>query len=143
MPVPDFQTLMLPLLKIFSDQKEHSIPETTESLAQTFSLNDEELNEVLPSGKQTRFQNRIGWARTYLTKAKLIETSRRAHYRITERGLQILQQNPNRIDMKFLEQFPEYLEFREKDNIVIRPTKEIELEKQEKTPEEILEDAYD
>lgn len=144
MPVPDFQTIMLPLLKTFSDRNEHSIPETIENLAQTFNLTDEEINEVLPSGKQTRFHNRVGWARTYLTKAGLIQTSRRAHYQITERGLQILQQNPNRVNMKFLEQFPEYLEFREKENIVVKPIiKNIELEKQEKTPEETLEDAYD
>lgn len=142
MPVPDFQTIMLPLLKIFSDRKEHSIPETIESLKHTFKLTDEELNEVLPSGKETRFHNRIGWARTYLAKAKLIETSRRAHYQITERGMQIIQQSPNRIDMKFLERFPEYLTFKEKDHIT-KPAKGVELEKQEKTPEEILEDAYD
>jgi len=94
MPVPDFQTIMLPLLKIFSDRQEHSIPDTTENLTHIFNLTDEELNEVLPSGKQTRFQNRIGWARTYLAKTKLIEATRRAHYQITERGLQILHASP-------------------------------------------------
>lgn len=142
MPVPDFQTIMLPLLKIFSDQKEYSIPEMIESLTHAFDLTDEEINEVLPSGKETRFHNRIGWARTYLAKAKLVETSRRAHYQITERGVKILQQNPARIDMKFLEQFPEYLEFKDREPTT-KPVKGVEVEKQEKTPEEILEDAYD
>ncbi|MEM3147219.1 MAG: winged helix-turn-helix domain-containing protein, partial [Archaeoglobaceae archaeon] len=142
MPIPDFQTIMLPLLQCFDDGQEHSTQELIETLAKEFSLLEEELNALLPSGKQTIFYNRVGWARTYLTKAGLLEMSRRSYYRITERGRQVLKSNPSRIDMKFLEQFPEYVEFRERES-GRRRSKETTDEEGEKTPEEILEDAYE
>jgi restriction system protein len=115
MPVPDFQTIMLPLLRHYGDGKEHSVHEALNELAKTFSLSEQEINEMLPSGKQTAFYNRVGWARTYLTKSGLLEMSRRSYYKITPRGKEVLKSNPDRIDMKYLEQFPEYIEFREKE----------------------------
>lgn len=142
MTVPDFQTIMLPLLQCFSDGHEHSTQELLDNLANKFSLTEEELNALLPSGKQTLFYNRVGWARTYLTKAGLLEMSRRSYYRITERGRQVLARNPSRIDMRFLEQFPEYIEFRERGSERRKP-RETTTEVGEKTPEEILEDAYE
>ncbi len=142
MPVPDFQTIMLPLLRCVSDGQEHSIQELLDSLGEEFSLTQEDLDALLPSGKQTIFYNRVGWARTYLTKAGLLEMSRRSYYRITERGRQVLSRNPSRIDMKFLEQFPEYLEFRERESGRRKPNETV-TEDGEKTPEEILEDAYE
>ncbi|MCX7853973.1 MAG: restriction endonuclease, partial [Caldilineales bacterium] len=142
MPIPDFQTIMLPLLHCFRDGQEHSIQELLDKLAEKFSLTEEEKNALLPSGKQTVFYNRVGWARTYLTKAGLLEMSRRSYYRITERGRQVLERNLSRIDMKFLEQFPEYIEFRERES-GRRKSKEIIAEVGEKTPEEVLEDAYE
>ncbi|MCS7179657.1 MAG: restriction endonuclease, partial [Anaerolineae bacterium] len=114
MAIPDFQTIMLPLLHCFRDGQEHSTQELLDNLAEKFSLTEEELKALLPSGKQTIFYNRVGWARTYLTKAGLLEMSRRSYYRITDRGIQVLGRNPSRIDVKFLEQFPEYIEFRER-----------------------------
>lgn len=141
MPIPDFQTIMLPILRCTSDGNEHSIQELINDLAKQFSLTEDELDALLPSGKQTVFYNRVGWARTYLAKAGLIEMSRRSHYRITERGKQVLASNPPRIDMKFLKQFPEYLEFREREGVGQRQ-KESAPGKEEKTPEEILENAY-
>jgi restriction system protein len=142
MPVPDFQTIMLPLLRCFSDGQEHSTQELLNKLAEEFSLTKEELNALLPSGKQTIFYNRVGWARTYLTKAMLLEMSRRSYYKITDRGRQILATNPSRIDIKFLEQFPEYVEFREREGIR-RKSKQATSDEGEKTPEETLEDAYE
>ena len=142
MPVPDFQTIMLPLLHCFSDGQEHSIQDLMNILAERFSLSEDELKTLLPSGKQTIFYNRVGWARTYLTKAGLLEMSRRSYYRITERGKQVLARNPSRIDMRFLKQFPEYVEFREREGVRRRP-KESRTDEEEKTPEEILEDAYE
>jgi len=142
MPVPDFQTIMLPLLHCFSDGQEHSIQDLMSALAEKFSLSEDELNALLPSGKQTIFYNRVGWARTYLTKAGLLEMSRRSYYRITERGKQVLARNPLRIDIRFLEQFPEYVEFREREG-VRRKSKETGVDEEEKTPEETLEDAYE
>jgi restriction system protein len=142
MPVPDFQTIMLPLLKCFSDGQEHSVQDLMSTLAEQFALSEDELNTLLPSGKQTVFYNRVGWARTYLTKAGLLEMSRRSYYRITQRGKQVLESNPSRIDRRFLEQFSEYVEFRERSGERQRP-KELGNHEEEKTPEEILEDAYE
>ncbi|HEY9076174.1 MAG TPA: restriction endonuclease [Anaerolineaceae bacterium] len=143
MTIPDFQTIMLPLLRCFDDGREHSTQELIDILAEQFSLTAEELNALLPSGKQTVFYNRVGWARTYLTKAGLLEMARRSYYTITERGRQVLGRNPSRIDVKFLEQFPEYVEFRERESGRRKSPKETISEVGEKTPEEILEDAYE
>jgi restriction system protein len=148
MPVPDFQSMMLPLLQQFGDGKEHSLHEILDQLARVFSLTEQEINELLPSGKQTTFYNRVGWARTYFTKSGLLEMTRRAHYRITARGKEVLKSNPTRIDMKYLEQFPEYIEFKEKEGTRKRGQEEVNDDGDEtrhtigKTPEEILEYAY-
>jgi restriction system protein len=141
MSIPDFQTLMLPVLRYASSVDEHSLREATEFLADEFSLTTEEREELLTSGRQPVFYNRVGWARTYLKKSGLLETSRRGYLKLTDRGKEILESNPSRIDMSFLRQFPEYIEFRERR----RETKEI-IQKIEEasdlTPEEALEDAY-
>jgi restriction system protein len=140
MAVPDFQTIMSPLLKVAEDGQEHSGHDFLDKLAIHFKLNDEDLNELLPSGKQTRFYNRVGWARTYLIKSKLLEMPRRSYYRITQMGKDVLKGNPSRIDMNYLKRFPEYLEFKEKENE--REEKKQSDEIEESTPEEILENAY-
>lgn len=77
MPIPDYQTMMLPLLKYASDGQEHSIRKAIEALAATFNLSEEERNELLPTGQQPVFDNRVGWTRTYLKKAGLLEDPRR------------------------------------------------------------------
>ncbi len=141
MAVPDFQSIMLPLLKLASNGQEHSGQELLEKLAKHFDLNDEDINELLPSGKQTRFYNRVGWARTYLIKSKLLEMPRRSFYKITERGQDVLKGNPIRIDMNYLKRFPEYIVFKEKQN-ERDDKKKIEETTEESTPEEILEGAY-
>jgi restriction system protein len=138
MAIPDFQTIMLPLLKVAEDGKEHSIHDFINNLAQIFELSEQELNELIPSGKQTIFYNRVGWARTYLSKSGLLEMTHRPNYRITERGKDVLKQNIARIDMKFLKQFPEYIQFKD----VRKPKLQRQEEKDDKTPEEVLEDAY-
>jgi len=102
MPIPDFQTIMLPLLQIFADEREHSTHEYIDKLAEHFSLTDQEINEMIPSGTQTTFYNRIGWAKTYLSKSGLLEMPRRSYHKITERGKKVLKSNPARIDMIFL-----------------------------------------
>lgn len=141
MAVPDFQSIMLPLLKLASNGQELSGQELLEKLAKHFDLNDEDINELLPSGKQTRFYNRVGWARTYLIKSKLLEMPRRSFYKITERGQDVLKGNPIRIDMNYLKRFPEYIVFKEKQN-ERDDKKKIEGTTEESTPEEILEGAY-
>ncbi len=140
MAIPDYQTIMLPLLKYLGDNEEHSLRETIEYLADKFQLSNEERKELLPSGQQATFDNRVGWARTYMKKAILLEPTRRGYFRITERGQDVLSQNPQKINVKFLEQFQEFMEFRQ-----------VRKEKPEKpkvepasveTPEEALEGAY-
>lgn len=144
MTLPDFQSIMLPMLQIAGDEKEHSIHELLARLAERFSLTEQELNEMLPSGKQTTFYNRVGWARTYLSKSGLLEMTRRSYYRITERGKQVLASQPVRVDMKYLEQFPEYVEFREKESGRRKSQESVDATPpiETKTPEEVLEDAY-
>jgi restriction system protein len=141
MPIPDFQSLMLPVLQSMSDGDEHSLKEIVERLADDLKLSQEQRNELLPSGQQPVFYNRVGWANTYLKKSGLVETTRRSHFRITERGKEVLRENPPYINMKFLERFPEYIEFREKTGKtqIIQPPSVIG---EERTPEEVLEDAY-
>ena len=87
MTIPDYQTIMLPFLKFVADGKEHSLREIITGLTDLFKLNADERRELLPSGKQPLFDNRVGWASTYLKKAGLVETPKRAQYRITDRGL--------------------------------------------------------
>ena len=113
MAIPDYQTCMLPFLRFLSDGKEHTLREAEDALAEHFALSSAERAELLPSGQQGIFKNRIGWARTYLKKAGLIAAPKRAVFRITERGRKTLADKPVRIDVKFLEQFPEFIEFRE------------------------------
>lgn len=112
MPVPDFQTVMLPLLRLAEDGQEHSMSESIETLATQLHLTEEELRERLPSGRQARFNNRVGWAGTYLRKALLLENCGRGRFRITERGRQVLQSPPSRIDLAWLQRFPEIRSFR-------------------------------
>ncbi|GAC1578354.1 MAG: hypothetical protein PVS3B3_27640 [Ktedonobacteraceae bacterium] len=90
MPVPDFQSLMLPLMKIASDEKEHSTSEVIEILAQQFGLGEDDRDELLPSGKQRKFDNRVNWTKTYLQKALLLSSTGRSKFRITERGITVL-----------------------------------------------------
>ena len=141
MAIPDYQTIMLPLLQFMGDCKEHSIHEMLSHLETVFNLTNEELNELLPSGGQTVFYNRVGWARTYLSKSGLLDTVRRTYYRISDRGKRVLNQDPKRIDIEFLRQYPEFVEFRNR-----RLTHSIQTAKDSPTvtttPEEVLEDAY-
>lgn len=141
MPIPDYQTIMLPLLKFASDGQEHSRRDTLDALAETFGLTSEERSQLLSSRQQTVFDNRVGWARTYLKQAGLLETTRRGYYRITERGRRVLSQNPPKIDVAFLQQFPEFVEFKRRTR-----TRFDEIEDEEadgtRTPEEVIEAAY-
>ena len=114
MPIPDFQTIMLPLLKFSGDKKEHSLREAIEFLADEFKLTDTERKELLPSGQQSTFNNRVGWARTYMLKAGLLESIKRGYFNITESGLKVLNEKPEKINIKFLDKFPEFVEFRKK-----------------------------
>jgi restriction system protein len=141
MPIPDYQSIMLPLLKYAGDGEEHSLRETIEALADEFELTREERNQLLPSGQQAIFDNRVGWARTYLKKAGLLESTRRGYYCITERGKDVLGQNPPKINAAYLKQFPTFVEFQRPKQ---RETKETDGQEVDdtQTPEEEIERAY-
>ena len=90
MAIPDFQSLMLPLLKVVADGREYRLRDAVELLAEEFHITDEERQQLLPSGRYPTFDNRIAWAKTYLKKAGLIDQPRRAFFQITERGREVL-----------------------------------------------------
>jgi len=140
MAIPDYQSLMLPLLKLVSDEKEHSLREATEALALEFNLTEADLAEMLPSARKTRFYDRVGWAATYLRKAGLLNSLRRGRFQITERGLAVLKNPPTRINVKFLEQFDEFVEFQARHEKDDGESSVPEVEPQ--TPEEAIEAAY-
>jgi restriction system protein len=137
MPIPDFQTIMLPLLEYLNDGKEHTLREAIDSLAARFKLTDADRRELLPSGLQRMFDNRVGWSRTYMKKAGLIDSKTRGHIQITDRGQEALKGNPSRIDIGFLDQYEGFKQFRTGGP---RPPKRPPEEPH--TPEEVLEDAY-
>jgi restriction system protein len=141
MPIPDYQSIMLPLLKLISDKKEYSFRFIVDKLAEQMNVSDEERKELLPSGQQEIFSNRVGWARTYLKKAGLLESPKRAAIQITERGLEVLSKNPSEINVKYLKQFPEFIEFQalRKENDKEPDTLDTNVDQ---TPEESLENAY-
>jgi restriction system protein len=112
MAVPDYQSLMLPLLQ-FAARKETEIStsEAVEVLAKELGLTEDDLREMLPSGVQPTLVNRVGWAATYMKKAGLLETTRRGFYQITDRGRDLLEKQPKTINVELLRQYPEFLEF--------------------------------
>ena len=144
MPIPDFQSIMLPLLKILADGKVYKYREIFEALVREFQVTEAERKEMLPSGQQEIFANRVGWAKTYLKKAGLIDSPQRATFVISEKGKEILSQNPARIDAKFLRQFPEFQEFNRvnKQNETITVESNLLASDQEQNPEELLANSY-
>lgn len=140
MAIPDFQTLMLPLLQFCGDGKTHTNSEAIAHLADFFSLTEEERKENLPSRRQTILYNRTTWALFDLRKAGLLESEKRGAFLITNRGVDVLRQKPERIDLKFLKQFPEFKRTAQSENEQ-NETPVSDLNPQ--TPEEQLEDAYE
>lgn len=142
MAIPDYQTCMLPFLRHLADGQEHSLRDAEEALAAHFRLSAAERAELLPSGQQGVFKNRIGWARTYLKKAALLASPKRAVFQITERGLKTLSTEPVKLDVKYLEQFPEFVEFREVSKPGNGGNTLVEAAPATNTPEEAIELAH-
>lgn len=141
MTIPDYQTIMLPMLNFYGDDNEHHIQDAIKHISDLFKLTKEEREKRLPSGKQQVIDNRVGWARTYLKKAGLLKTTRRGYAKITDRGHQVLLENPDKIDNSFLKRFQEFREFRN------RKSQTDDFDKEEdhlldNTPEELLEIGY-
>jgi len=140
MAVPDFQSFFKPLLDIASDGKEHTINEARSIISNKMNLSDDDLKELLPSGTQTKFDNRVAWAKSYFVQAKVLETPRRGYFKITDRGIDLFEQNHEKINIKILNQYPEFVEFH-----ASRPGKSTKIvipENQDETPEETLQNAY-
>jgi len=141
MAVPDYQKVMLPILEVASDEREHSFREVVDLLANKYGLTEEERTELLPSGTQAVFDNRIGWAKTYLKKAGLLEYPKRGNIKITERGKRVLAEKVDKLDIKYLRQFAEFNEFQNQN------TRSDTIEVQDDayingTPEEIIDSEF-
>src|SRR5258708_749173 len=109
--IPDYQTLMLPLIIYVKDEQEHSVQECIDYLAKCFNLSEEELNEWLPSKKQKTFYNRVYWAKAHLKMAGLLDNTKRGFFKITLRGKDVIKENPSFINVKYLtSKFPDYSE---------------------------------
>jgi restriction system protein len=140
MAIPDFQAIMFPLMRHCQDRQQHTISDAVDALAGQFKLTEKEQRELLPSGLQELFRNRVAWAQWHLKTAGLLANPRRGVYQITDRGLEVLAKPPAAISMRFLKQFPEYTAFRATRRT--RPNEQLEAETNTATPEESLESAY-
>jgi restriction system protein len=141
MAIPDFQTIMLPVLRLTADGDDHTLAATRDQLAQEYGLTDDERAQLLPSGRQATFSNRVAWSTSYLRAAMLLEATGRGRFKITERGRSVLAQKPQRIDIPFLMQFAEFRAFREGPDKPaggqVSPVAAVE-----QTPEETFEASY-
>jgi restriction system protein len=151
MAIPDYQTTMLPLLRLAADGAEHRFRDSVEQLAAEFNLTDDERGEMLPSGTAPLFDNRVGWARTYLKQAGLLQSPKRGVLRITDRGRAILARNPTKIGVEDLDQFDEFRAFRTRRRDTQQeavpgqqhlPIEQPEPTGQEQTPEDLFASAY-
>lgn len=141
MPViPDYQTIMLPLRRYLSDGQERSISDAIEAIATEFKLTPDERQQLLPSGTSNVIGSRVGWARTYLKKAGLLESPRRGYVCLADRGAKVIASNPTKIDVKFLEQFSEFMEFRALRHTDAPAATVLD---EAATPEEALDEAYE
>ena len=142
--IPDYQSIMLPLLKVTNDNELHKFRDVVEFLSDHFELKESERNELLPSGSQAIFDNRVGWAKFYLTKAGLLKTEKRGVYQITEQGQTFLKSKPTELKSKDLEKFQQYVDF--KNSIIkkspIHSNQVHDSIEEKETPEEALEYAY-
>ena len=139
MSIPDFQSLMLPFLQHLEDGADHSNAEISEHLAKYFKLTEADLKELLPSGRQSYFSNRVQWARTYLNKAGLIDYPQKGLSKITPRGREVLAEKLDKISVKYLQKYPEMLDFYTSKKDL---SKKAEPVIEEMNPEEALEISY-
>jgi restriction system protein len=147
MTIPDYQSLMRPLLAFGADGKEKNINDAINGIAKQLNLSEEELHQLVSSGKQTIFSNRVHWARTYLDKADALKRTRRSHFVITDRGKELLASHPTYIGVKDLKQFPEFIAFHSpKDGSGaeaknLSPVTESDVQETAATPEETIQIA--
>lgn len=138
MAVPDYQELMLPMMRTVADGTDHKVVALVEALSDEYKLTDDERAQLLPSGHQRVIVNRTHWAATYLVKGGLLTRAVRGSVRLTDRGRQVLEAPPPRIDVKFLGQYPEFLAWRART----KPVTVAEPEQALQDPEELLDSTY-
>jgi restriction system protein len=141
MTIPDFQSVLLPYLKLVGDKQEHDLNEIIDSLAEQFRLSETDKKEMLASGTQARFDNRVAWAGTHLRKAKLIDSTGRGKVKITDRGERLLKSSPHGLSARDLRQFPEFVEFQNRSRTPNSKVVE-QTDEHGQTPAEILEASY-
>lgn len=140
MAVPQFESLMKPTLEILSDGNIHTRRDVEDALVKRFNLTEEDLNEVLNSGTNTRFKSNANWARSYMKQAGLIFYPERGKYQITDAGKTVLQENPSEINIEYLDKFPEFVDFKNRR----RETKKVQKENifvDDNNPEDIADEA--
>jgi len=142
MPIPDYQTLMRPLLEQLADGQLHTLSELHDNLCQQFKLTPEEIKERLASGKQAVMRNRVGWAKTYLAKAGLLEVPVRARSKITGLGFKALEECPENIDNDYLKQFEGFREFTTPRKTAREEQPETPIHESDTTPDEQIASAY-
>lgn len=145
MAIPDYQTLMLPVLKLAADGKDHKFSQAVEILADELDLTAEERNQLLPSGNQAVFNNRVGWARSYLKQAGLLVSPKRGFFTITQKGTELLAAKPTKINISVLEQHPEFIEFKNRKKGKTENESKVESSSEQEssqTPEDALASAY-
>ena len=143
MPVPDFQSLMLPALKAFAGGGEPTLTKVRERVAAAEGLSAQDVREMLPSGRQSVFVNRVSWAVIYMERAGLLERVRRGVYRLTQEGERLLSRKPSRIDLNLLGEYPDFAEWSRRANAP-PPSKDVAPKQNEDfsdTPEEALDRA--
>lgn len=141
--IPDYQKILLPLLKLAENGEVHKYREAINNLAEKFELTEEEKKELLPSGNDKVFDNRVGWAKTYLKKAGLLEYPKRGYFKITDRGLKVLKEDPDKITSKYLKKFEEFNNFQENSKVKSeKKDKKSSFEFEDYTPEELIEIGF-
>jgi len=147
MPIPDYQTCMLPLLRFTSDGAEHAFKDAVEALAAEFKLSEAERGAYLPSGQQPVIDNRVGWASTYMKKAGLLAAPRRGFIKITDRGRATLEKSPASLDLAYLGKFPEFTAFKslrhKRSGAESSPGTSVLPREESDTPHEAVEVAID
>lgn len=141
MAVPDFQSFFRPILDVAADNLEHSVKDARLIIKSVMNLSEADLSEMLPSGTQSKFDNRIAWAVSYFVQAKVLERPRRAYFKITDRGRELHNKNHSRIDVAILKAYPEFLEFHTSKATTHGTPIETDTSVTA-TPDEILQQAY-
>ena len=148
MAIPEFKSFMLPILKFLSDNQIHTLQECISVVKNEFNLDNNDMNQLIPSKKQTTVYNRVYWSLTYLKKALLIKSEQRGHYRITDRGIELLKSNPTVIDPKLLSKYPEFQDFSNASHTINNSNSTLsnsndDSSEEDNTPEEILSNTFD